>query len=135
MIDLRRLVDTHNDENIVEVVISLLQMYDLDSKLEYFIDDNVDFNDTAICHILQALRLDIKESDSRRVRCIRHIINLVAKTFLFEQDVESLKNKHLPKTKISDLQTVRKDWLTRGPYGKLRKTVDFICDTSQQRDQ
>ena len=58
-------------------------MYKLGLKLEYFVGDNIGSNDTGIRCILQALRSDIRDPDSRRVRRIGHIINLVAKAFLF----------------------------------------------------
>jgi hypothetical protein len=89
-------------------------------------------NNIIIYYILQTLRSNIKEPNTRSVRYIRYIINLIIKAFLFRQDIESLKEERL--SKISDLQAVRKDWLTYGPYDKLRKTVDFIRNTLQRRN-
>jgi hypothetical protein len=135
LIGLRRVRGSHSGENIAEAVIPLLQMYEIGPKLGYFVGDNIGSNDTGVRCILQALRPDIRDPDSRRVRCIGHIINLVAKAFLFGQDVESLEGENLTKEQISKLLAVRKDWLTNGPYGKLHNTVNFIRDTPQRRDE
>ena len=110
-------------------------MYEIGPKLGYFVGDNIGSNDTGICCIFQALCSDIRDSDSRRVRCIGHIINLVAKAFLFKQDVESLEDENLIKEQISKLLAVRKNWLINESYDKLHKTVNFICDILQRRDE
>jgi hypothetical protein len=116
-------------------VIPLLQKFDLGPKLGFFIGDNIGTNNTAVRCILKELRPDIEDPDSRRVRCIGHIINLVARAFLFGKDAESLEAEDLSKAQISKLLAVRKDWLNNGPYGKLYKTVNFIRDTPQRRDK
>jgi hypothetical protein len=135
LIGLRRVRGSHSGENIAEAVIPLLQMYELGPKLGYFVGDNIGSNDTGIRCILQVLRPDIQDLDSRRVRCIGHIINLAARAFLFGQDVDSLEEENLTKEQVSQLLAVRKDWLTNGPYGKLHKTINFIRDTPQRRDE
>jgi hypothetical protein len=83
--------EAYSGENIAEAIIPVLKMYNLAPHLGYFIADNAGNNDTAIRGILQTLRPDIKESDSRRVRCIAYIINLVAKAFLFSNDVDGFE--------------------------------------------
>ena len=59
-------------------------------------------NDTAIEAVLKHffLKWSVKKRTSRRLRCLKHIINLVAKAFLyskeadvFEKDIESFKEK------------------------------------------
>jgi len=59
-------------------------------KLGYFIADNDGRNDTCIRAILKKHRLDIKDPNSRRVRCLGHIINLAAKAFLFGKNAGRL---------------------------------------------
>jgi hypothetical protein len=78
---------------------------------------------------------DIKDPDGRRVRCLAHIISLVAKAFLFGKDIESLEiHKDRPKTEIKELLEIRQDWLDHGPYGKLHKTIEFV-ETSAECTQ
>jgi transcriptional regulator of met regulon len=59
-------------------------------------------NDTAIEAVLKHFFLKwlVKKRTSRRLRCLKHIINLAAKVFLynkeadaFEKDIESFKEK------------------------------------------
>jgi len=88
---LRRLKGPHSGENIAEAVIPLLKTFDITENLGFFIADNASTNDTAINHILRAVRPDIKHPEARRVRCLGHIINLVAKAFLFSYDIESFE--------------------------------------------
>ena len=114
----------------------MLKSFQLGSNLGFFIADNAGPNDTAIQAILRDLYPDIKDPDGRRVRCLSHIINLVAKAFLFGKDIESLEiHKDRPKTEIKELLEIRQDWLDHGPYGKLHKTIEFIKDSPQRRDE
>ena len=47
--------------------------------------DNASNNDTVIKSLLEKLFLNMaeKERKSRRLRCLRHVINLAVKAFLF----------------------------------------------------
>jgi hypothetical protein len=54
-------------------------------QLGLFVIDNVTTNDTAVKVIFVYLLLKLEDSDFRRVKCLRYIINLVAKAFLFEK--------------------------------------------------
>ncbi len=60
-------------------------------KLRYFIANNTSNNDTAIHTICWQLYLDIKDLDSRRVKYLGYIINLLAKAFLFGEDSNVFK--------------------------------------------
>jgi hypothetical protein len=63
-------------------------------------------------------------------------MNLVAKAFLFGKDIENLGiHKDRSKAEIKELVEVRQDWLDYGPYGKLHKTIEFIKDSPQRRDE
>jgi hypothetical protein len=123
LIGLRRLKGSYSGENLAEVIVLVLRLYDLGLNLGYFIRDNVSSNDVAIRCILGSIRPNIKEPDTRRVRCLGHIINLVAKAFLFGNDEESLKAEGMTKKEIQHLLAVRKEWLEHRPYGKFRNTV------------
>jgi hypothetical protein len=62
-------------------------------NLDYFISNNDYINDVAIYYILTELRKNIENPNSRRVRCLGHIINLASKAFLFEKDADTFKVK------------------------------------------
>ena len=58
------------------------------SYLEYFIRDNASFNDTYWQVICCKLHPDIKEPDSRRIRYLGYVLNLIAKAFLFDKNTD-----------------------------------------------
>jgi hypothetical protein len=76
----------------------------------------------------------IKNPDSRRVRCLGHIINLAAQAFLFGKDQDSFEAMTRSKHEQQDFEAVRKLWRTKGPLGKFHNTVLFIRKTPQRRD-
>ena len=73
LIGMRRIRGAHTGENIAEAVMPVLLEMGILSKLGYFIADNDGRNDTCIRAILRKHRPDIKDPDSRRVRCLGHI--------------------------------------------------------------
>jgi hypothetical protein len=81
------------------------------------------------------LRPDIKNPDSRRVRCLGHIINLAAKAFLFGKDSDSFEANSRDKKEKADFEAVRKLWRDHGAYGKFHNVVQFIRITPQRRDK
>jgi hypothetical protein len=88
----------------------MLRFYQLTSNLGYFITNNVTTNDTIIRSILQALLPDIKDLNNRRIRYFIYIINLVAKAFLFGNNIDSLElGKDLLKAEIKKFLEVRQD--------------------------
>jgi hypothetical protein len=66
---MRRIEGSHSGENIAEAIIPIILAMGVVDRLGFFIGDNASANDTAIRAILDQLRPDIKEPDSRRVRC------------------------------------------------------------------
>jgi hypothetical protein len=89
---MRRINEAYISENITEAVMPILLKIRILSKLGYFITDNDSRNDTCIWAILRKLRPNIKDSDNRRVRYLRHIINLAAKAFLFGKNADAFKD-------------------------------------------
>ena len=63
-----------------------------------------------------------------RVRCIGHIINLSAQSFLFVNQADSLEDSPLT---LNDMEKYRK----LGPLGKLHNFVVYIGRTVQQKQQ
>jgi hypothetical protein len=92
LIGIRKIKGSHNGENTAKAIIPILIKMNIINKLGYFITNNVTTNNLIIKIILQRLRLDITYLGERRVRCLRHIINLAAKAFLFSNNKESFEN-------------------------------------------
>jgi hypothetical protein len=91
LLGMKRIKGAYKGKNITEVVISILDKYNIALNLRVFIADNVDLNNTAIRAILTAIRPDLK-LDTRRSRCLGHIINLAAKAFIFNREVDAFKS-------------------------------------------
>jgi hypothetical protein len=87
--------DSHSKENITKIIIPILIKMEIISKLGYFITNNVSFNNVITKLILARLRPNIIQPKTRKVRCLGHIINLVAKAFLFNKDKDSFENIEL----------------------------------------
>jgi hypothetical protein len=77
-------------------------------KLGYFIADNDARNDICIRAILRKYRSNIKDPNSRRVRCLRHIINLAVKAFLFGKNADDFKDYINAVRKNNHLKALRK---------------------------
>jgi hypothetical protein len=107
LIGMRRINGAHTGENITETVIPVLVEIGIMSKLGYFIADNDARNDTCIRAILRKHRPDIKDPDSRRVRCLEHIINLAAKAFLFGKNADAFKDTINTARKNGHLEALR----------------------------
>jgi hypothetical protein len=97
-------------ENIAEAVMPVLVEMGILPKLGYFIADNDGRNDTCIRAILRKHRPDIKDSNSRRVRCLGHIINLAAKAFLFGKNVDAFEDSINTARKNGHLEVLREEW-------------------------
>jgi hypothetical protein len=135
LLSLREIEGTHTGENLAEAIVPVLEEYDLADRLGFFIADNASNNDTCIRYILRALRPDIKDPDSRRVRCLAHVINLAAKAFFFGSDAESFESVadgYMSKGQMEELMAV---WRRLGPIGKLHNTVIFTRASSQRRQR
>jgi len=63
------------------VILPLFQTFSIDeSNIGFFVLDNATNNDTTLVELAKDLGFDLKE---RRLRCIGHIINLIAEQYLF----------------------------------------------------
>ena len=52
--------------------------------------DNASSNDTCVAEIIDFIRLDL-DLGERRLRCMGHIINLIAKAFIFGNKSETFE--------------------------------------------
>ena len=129
---LKRVRGTHSGENISTVVVSFLKEMDIDARLGYFIGDNATSNDTCWEAVLKAIDTPLSASASR-IRCLGHIINLIAKDFIFS-DGKAFLDETASKDERKDADELRKIWRKRGPLGKLRNTITHIRGSPQRRE-
>jgi hypothetical protein len=81
LLGLKEIEGSHSGENITVVCLPVIGDFELEGKIGYFVSDNVGSNDFAVDAFCKELKL--KNSTARRLRCLRHVINLAAKAFLF----------------------------------------------------
>ena len=138
LLGLKRLHGAHFGENQSQVIMALLQEYQLTKKVGYFTLDNASNNDVA----LASLALKLKELGiifnpvEHRLRCIGHVINLVVKAFLYGASSGEVQIDIDSDTSIDEDSTTQiAFWRKRGPYGRLRNVITYICWTPQRREE
>jgi len=135
LIGMRRIRGCHSGENIAEAVLAVLKEMGIESNnLGFFTADNATTNDKAIEFIAAELKPELKDPGMLRVRCLGHIINLLAKAFLFGNDAESFELETSNLREISHLEALLAHWRKQGPLGKLHNTLVFIRKTPQRRE-
>jgi len=73
------------------VILPLLRTFSInESNIGFFVLDNATNNNTILIELAKELGFDLKE---RRLRCIGHIINLIAEQYLFGQDSKSFNTE------------------------------------------
>ena len=90
---MRRIKGAYSGENIAEAIIPIIEEMISKERLGFFIGDNATTNNTAIRAILAHLLPELKNPDSRRIRCLSYIINLAAKAFLFGKDADAFEEE------------------------------------------
>jgi hypothetical protein len=63
------------------VILPLLQRFSINKdNLGYFVLNNALNNNTTLVELVKTMGFDIKQ---KRLRCIGHVLNLIAKAYLF----------------------------------------------------
>jgi hypothetical protein len=106
----------HTGVSIALTISAIVQTFGLEQKLGWFVRDNALSNDTCIKALSSEFEFDHLK---RRIRCIGHVINLVAPSLLFSKDPEAQEEKL---TQADDIEL----WRKRGPLGKIHNIVTWI---------
>ncbi|KJZ68043.1 hypothetical protein HIM_12565 [Hirsutella minnesotensis 3608] len=136
LLALRRQFGTHSGENLAHTLFSIIQQWGIGERVGTVMSDNLKANDTCLSYFFRQLDPSIKAADvkAHRMRCYGHILNLVARAFLFGKDAESFELE-------SDINSMRglaeqdlRHWRSKGPIGKLHNIVKFIRSSSQRSE-
>jgi hypothetical protein len=135
---MKRMKGTHSGENITELMISVLQDYELSPNIGVFVTDNVNSNNSAIKVTLSVLRPDL-DARTYRSRCFGYIINLAAKAFIFSKDIAAFKDslKFEDETAPPDsdkMKAAQEEWRKKGAVGKFHNVIIFIRSSPQRRE-
>jgi hypothetical protein len=128
---IRQLRGAHSGENQAQIIIEVIEEYDLQDQIGYFVTDNATNNDTAIGRVLDKLipHLTPKQKQARRLRCLWHVIYLAAKAFLYGKEFDAFERDTSEVIQKNDLLKELNLWRDRGPVGRLHNIIVFICRT------
>jgi len=129
LLSLPRLHGKHSGFNMAESVGAVISEYGLKEKIGYFITDNAYSNGTCLDYLATEFGFD---RDERWIRCVGHILNLVAQAVLFGTD-ETAFEDDLANHTLEELQL--KAWRKRGPLGKLHNLIYWICRSPQRNER
>ena len=129
LLGLPRLIGSKTGENIASYIRQTLLSYALlDRQLGCWMADNDDANSTC----LATLKITFKSIDLNkgRLRCIGHILNLVAQALLLGEGVSSFQKELAG----ASAENVFKIWNKKEPVGKLHNLVAYINWNDSRRE-
>lgn len=110
------------------MILPLLQRFGINNNnLGYFVLDNATNNDTTLRELGRIMDFD---PISKRLRCMGHIINLIAESYIFGQDASSWEDNF----KKAGPGERRKLWRQRGELGKLHNLVAHVIASGKRTD-
>jgi hypothetical protein len=117
---------THTGVNIAANIMEIIREFRLQDQIGWFVCDNASNNETCLEELGSILGFDWKQ---RRLRCMGHIINLIARQILFGDDPDAFE------TGVEMAQDPKMElllWRRQGPVGKLHNIVIWISRSSQR---
>jgi hypothetical protein len=135
LLAIRRLKGVHSGENIAACVLRVFKEYKIRKRVGFFILDNASNNDVAVNAILRSLYPTMSETarKRRRIRCLAHVTNLVAKAFLLGEKSEETPDELRVAEHQEDSGRLATFWQKHGALGRLQNLIRFIRTTPQRR--
>jgi hypothetical protein len=95
IITLKRLRENHSGENINFRLIKIIENFDLNKNLKYFITNNANSNNTCVDHVLIIFLFKFNKIGRiyRYLYYFGYILNLAYDLYLYGKDSESFKIK------------------------------------------
>ncbi|KAJ3453164.1 hypothetical protein MRS44_018819 [Fusarium solani] len=124
----------HSGENLAVTLGRVVREWKIEDRVGTVISDNVSSNDNCLLNFYGDLDAEMGPADirARRMRCYGHILNLVARAFLYGEDFEAFEAE----SQVFDLLGRHEDdlrhWRKKGPVGKLHNVVKFIRSSPQR---
>uniref|UniRef100_A0A0D2XRV7 HAT C-terminal dimerisation domain-containing protein n=1 Tax=Fusarium oxysporum (strain Fo5176) TaxID=660025 RepID=A0A0D2XRV7_FUSOF len=134
LLALRRQLGCHSGESLAVTLGQVVREWKIEDRVGTVISDNASSNDSCLVNFYGDLDAEMSLADvrARRMRCYGHILNLVARAFLYGEDFESFEAE----SQVFDLLGRREDdlrhWRKKGPVGKLHNVVKFIRSSPQR---
>ncbi|KAM5527636.1 transposase-like protein [Fusarium oxysporum f. sp. phaseoli] len=134
LLALRRQLGCHSGESLAVTLGQVVREWKIEDRVGTVISDNASSNDSCLVNFYGDLDAEMSLADvrARRMRCYGHILNLVARAFLYGEDFESFEAE----SQVFDLLGRREDdlrhWRKKGPVGKLHNVIKFIRSSPQR---
>ena len=106
--------------NLSKYIVAIIQQYDLGKRLGYWMADNDATNDVCLTSI--ASTFSSIDPVKQRLRCIGHILNLVAQALLMGEGLSAFQ-RELSGASFDDQFKL---WNKQGPIGKLHNLAVYI---------
>ncbi|KJZ69618.1 hypothetical protein HIM_10981 [Hirsutella minnesotensis 3608] len=137
LLAMRRQLGTHSGENLADTLGRVVREWEIESKIGTVVSDNLAANDTCLHSFYKQLDPSMMRDDirARRMRCYGHILNLVARAFLFGQDADTFEVESEVYALRGLTEKDLRHWRTRGPIGKLHNIVKFTRSSPQRSEQ
>jgi hypothetical protein len=134
LLALRHLKGQHSGENIAASVLKAIRNYKIKERAGFFVLDNRDIqsNDVAVNEILRALHPEMSRK-RRRLRCLAHVTNVIAKAFLLGQKADEFTEESLVAEHQSDTNKTSRAWKNRGLSGSCKTFICYIRLSPQRR--
>jgi hypothetical protein len=128
LLSLPRMYGSHSAESMARTLTTLMTHFQLQQCFGYAITDNASENLACLDLLAGELNVDISK---RHVRCIGHIVNLVAHQVLFGSDIEAFE-KELKN--VTAEEVALQEWRKKGPIGKLHNVIRYILHSSKRQE-
>ena len=136
LLALRRQFGTHSGENLAASLVGIAQDWEIGGRVGCVVSDNLAANDHCLQYMYKPLDSSMRPADikARRMRCYGHILNLVARAFLFGKDAESFELESEINCMRGLAEQDLSHWRAKGPIGKLHNIVKFIRSSPQRSE-
>ena len=135
LIALRSLDGEHTGENMAALLLKVFREYKIGGRIGFFILDNASSNDTCVDLVLRKLypEMSARQRRRRRLRCLGHVINLVAQAFLLGKQYQETLDQLELAYRRHDFDSIAKVWRKQGVLGRLHNIIRYIRMTPQRR--
>jgi len=135
LLAIRKVVGEHSGENIAALVCKVVKEYRIRKRVGFFTLDNASVNDVAVDRIVSSLYPDLSERQRkhRRLRCLNHITNLIAKAFILGVKADETVDELLLAEHHEDFGEIANVWQKHGTLGRLQNLIRHIRLTPQRR--
>ena len=134
LLALRRHDESHCGEEIANTIEGVINEWDIGHRIGVAICDNASNNDTCLNSLYPRLdpSLTLIDIKHRRMRCFGHILNLVARAFLYGNDAKAFEVDSDRLELLGDQAAVLNHRRRKGPVGKLHNVIKYIRKTPQR---